>query len=78
MTLRPLSLLISLSLCVPLAASAVEFSQAELSKASALQHKLLTLDSHLDTPANFRRPGWSIVDNHVHEGDLSQVDLPRM
>ena len=44
MTLRPLSLLVSLSLCVPLAASAVEFSQAELSKATALQQKLLTLE----------------------------------
>lgn len=38
----------------------------------------LVLDTHLDTPANLRRPGWSIVDNHQHEGDLSQVDLPRM
>lgn len=38
----------------------------------------LVLDTHLDTPANFRRPGWRIVDNHEHEGDLSQVDLPRM
>lgn len=38
----------------------------------------LVLDTHLDTPANFRRPGWSIADNHQHEGDLSQVDLPRM
>jgi membrane dipeptidase len=38
----------------------------------------LVLDTHLDTPANFRRPGWSIADNHEHEGDLSQVDLPRM
>lgn len=38
----------------------------------------IVLDTHLDTPANFRRPGWSIADNHEHEGDLSQVDLPRM
>lgn len=38
----------------------------------------IVLDTHLDTPANFRRPGWSIADNHQHEGDLSQVDFPRM
>jgi membrane dipeptidase len=38
----------------------------------------IVLDTHLDTPANFRRPGWRIADNHQHEGDLSQVDLPRM
>lgn len=38
----------------------------------------LVLDTHLDTPANLRRPGWNIADDHRHEGDLSQVDLPRM
>lgn len=38
----------------------------------------VVLDTHLDTPANFGRPGWRIADDHAHEGDLSQVDLPRM
>lgn len=38
----------------------------------------LVLDTHLDTPANLARPGWDIADDHAHEGDLSQVDLPRM
>lgn len=38
----------------------------------------LVLDTHLDTPANFSRPGWSIRDRHDHDGDQSQVDLPRM
>ena len=38
----------------------------------------LVLDTHLDTPANLGRPGWSIADDHAHEGDMSQVDLPRM
>lgn len=38
----------------------------------------IVLDTHLDTPANFRRPGWDIADNHQAEADLSQVDLPRM
>ncbi|PZQ21819.1 MAG: peptidase M19 [Stenotrophomonas acidaminiphila] len=47
-------------------------------EASRVHEDAIVLDTHLDTPANFRRPGWSIVDNHVHEGDLSQVDLPRM
>lgn len=75
--LRPLSLLVSLSLCVPLAASAMEFSAAELAKASALQQKLLTLDSHLDTPANFARADFNIMQRHDHNA-LSQVDYPRM
>jgi membrane dipeptidase len=43
-----------------------------------VHEEAIVLDTHLDTPANFRRPGWSIADNHQHEGDLSQVDLPRM
>jgi membrane dipeptidase len=47
-------------------------------EARRIHEDALVLDTHLDTPANFRRPGWSIADNHEHEGDLSQVDLPRM
>lgn len=46
--------------------------------AQRVHEAALVLDTHLDTPANLRRPGWSIADNHQHEGDLSQVDLPRM
>lgn len=46
--------------------------------ARRVHDEALVLDTHLDTPANFRRPGWNIADNHEHEGDLSQVDLPRM
>jgi len=47
-------------------------------EAQRVHEAALVLDTHLDTPANFRRPGWDIADNHAHEGDLSQVDLPRM
>src|SRR6202012_16681 len=35
-------------------------------------------DTHLDTPANFARPGWDIMQRHDYAGDLSQVDYPRM
>jgi membrane dipeptidase len=38
----------------------------------------LTLDSHLDTPMSFGRPGWSMMDNHTYADDLTQVDYPRM
>jgi membrane dipeptidase len=44
----------------------------------ALHERLLTLDTHLDTPAQFVRPGWSILDRHTVEGDQSQVDYPRL
>lgn len=46
--------------------------------ARALQESLLTLDTHLDTPANFSRPGWDILDRHSYEADGSQIDYPRM
>ena len=47
-------------------------------KARQLHESAIVLDTHLDTPANFPRPGWSILDNHHGDGDFSQVDLPRM
>jgi membrane dipeptidase len=39
---------------------------------------MLMLDTHLDTPMNFGRPGWDIMDAHSVGADLSQVDYPRM
>ena len=77
MTLRSLSLLVSLALCAPLSAHAIEFTAQELARATTLQKKLLTLDSHLDTPANFHRDGFDIQQRHDHNA-LSQVDYPRM
>jgi membrane dipeptidase len=42
-----------------------------------LHEQLLTLDTHLDTPANFA-PDWDIMQRHEYAADLSQVDYPRM
>lgn len=47
-------------------------------EARAMQARLLTLDTHLDTPANFARPGWDIMDRHRVAEDGSEVDYPRM
>jgi membrane dipeptidase len=58
-------------------ARAVEFSKAELACATALQQRLLTLDSHLDTPANFERADFDMLAAHP-DNTLSQVDYPRM
>ncbi|PTS90639.1 dipeptidase [Caulobacter sp. HMWF009] len=44
----------------------------------AAHQKMLTLDTHLDTPEHFARPGWSMMDDHEVHLDGSQVDLPRM
>jgi len=47
-------------------------------EANAIHQRLLTLDTHLDTPMSFGRPGWSMMDAHTYADDLSQVDYPRM
>jgi membrane dipeptidase len=47
-------------------------------KVVQLHQKLLTLDSHLDTPASLDLPGWSIDEEHDVLHDFTQVDLPRM
>ena len=53
--------------------------QSDVSAAAYWAHtRLLTLDTHLDTPALFGRPGWDILDRHSFPADLSQVDYPRM
>ena len=46
--------------------------------ARALHERVIVLDTHLDTPANFSKPGWDIMDRHSYEADRSQVDYPRM
>ncbi|HIQ19474.1 MAG TPA: membrane dipeptidase [Novosphingobium capsulatum] len=44
----------------------------------ALHQHLLTLDTHLDTPASLVLPGWSIMAHHAVRDDGTQVDVPRM
>jgi membrane dipeptidase len=59
-------------------ASRAKSGKAPLDPAAALQVRLLTLDTHLDTPASLALPGWSIADAHTVQDDYTQVDLPRM
>src|SRR5262245_16281345 len=61
-----------------LAATGAHAQSATAARSSALHQRLLTLDTHLDTPALLARPGWSIMDRHDATTDLSQVDHPRM
>ena len=44
----------------------------------AIHERLMTFDTHLDTPANFSKPGWDIMNRYSYETDRSQVDYPRM
>lgn len=46
--------------------------------AETLHQRMLTLDTHLDTPMHFARPGWDFGAKHTYENDLVQVDLGRM
>lgn len=43
-----------------------------------LHERILTLDTHLDTPALFEREGWEFDKWHEYDWDGSQVDLPRL
>ena len=43
-----------------------------------LHERLIVLDTHLDTPGQLDRPGWSIMDRHSLQSDPAQVDYPRM
>lgn len=64
--------------CVGLACAGTTTAGEIGERAARLHERLLVLDTHLDTPANLPRPGWSILDDHTHERDFAQVDLPRM
>lgn len=46
--------------------------------ARALHERLLVLDSHLDTPAEFDDPAWDIMQRHQPGEHGNQVDYPRM
>jgi membrane dipeptidase len=62
-----------------LVAASPAFAQQDVSPADRLLHeRLLTLDSHLDTPSLFERPGWDFDEWHNVFWDGSQVDIPRM
>lgn len=67
-------------LTVPLAILWASCALPALSATPAEQaHKAaIVLDTHFDTPANFHRPGWDMLDRHSVETDGSQVDYPRM
>ncbi|SNT02039.1 dipeptidase [Sphingopyxis indica] len=70
------------TLATLLAATALASCSSANDKAPAsaepLHSRLLTLDTHLDSPMNFSRAGWSFADRHELATDLSQLDIPRM
>lgn len=70
---------LSLSCLLALSAAAPALALPPISAADRLLHEqMLVLDSHLDTPSFFERPGWKFNEHHHFEFDGSQVDIPRM
>lgn len=67
---------LKLALAALLASAAASTTSA--GDTAALHDRLLTLDTHLDTPINFGRPGWDFSQRHSYEDDIAQVDLARM
>jgi membrane dipeptidase len=62
-----------------LALAAPASAQLEISPTDRLLHEqMLVLDTHLDTPSFFERPGWDFAEHHHFAFDGSQVDIPRM
>lgn len=65
---------VALAALFPIAVQAQEVPRTVMQ----LHQRLITLDSHLDTPASLDLPGWSIEEGHDVHSDYTQVDLPRM
>ena len=70
-----IAMIAALGLTLAIPASA----QQAVTPAERQAHEaMLTLDTHLDTPSLFERPGWNFDEWHHEEWDGSQVDIPRM
>lgn len=57
---------------------AAQDAAANVQDPAAVHSRLLTLDTHLDTPLHMMRPGWDFAERHDYVTDNSQVDGPRM
>jgi membrane dipeptidase len=67
-----------LSACSTISDTPSEDRPLTPAQARAIHERLLTLDTHLDTPAVIARPGFSILNRNDWRRDFSQVDIPRM
>lgn len=68
----------SLVACTPQQQVANNVTAPPPATAAEVHQRLVALDTHLDTPVHFARPGWLFTDRHDLANDVSQVDLPRM
>jgi len=69
---------VSVRICLIALAFAASGGAAAAESPAKIHEGLIVLDTHFDTPANFGRPGWDMLDRHSVAKDGSQVDWPRM
>ena len=63
----------------PLTANLTDISELELArKAAEIHDRVLTMDTHADTPMVMMRDGFDVAQRHQWVPDLAQVDFPRM
>ena len=60
------------------AAGAVESEEALVARALAIHDRVLTLDTHADTPLRMIEPGFDLAERHDPRETGSKVDYPRM
>jgi membrane dipeptidase len=66
-------------LIVPAASDSGKDDAALEAAARAIHVRILTVDTHCDTPGNMLRPGWDIGTRHEPDDErMSLIDLPRM
>jgi membrane dipeptidase len=69
----------ALALALAIAAAPAAAHQTVSDADRLLHEQMLVLDTHLDTPVLFERPGgWDFTRWHEYGWDNSQVDIPRM
>lgn len=64
--------------CFAVALVALPHAAPAAEDARAIHERLLTLDTHMDTPMQFARPGWDMMDRHTVADNFSEIDFPRM
>ena len=73
------SLVLVLAACTPAGRPVRLDDDALRAKAMALHDRILSVDTHCDTPGNMLRANWSIADRHVlGQPGSGLIDLPRM
>jgi membrane dipeptidase len=75
---QPSHLILGIALTALMTTAASAKQPVSEQEARAIHEAILTLDTHLDTPAVVARPGFDILKAHDWKTAFAQVDVPRM